>query len=204
MKNSTQLKAYVKNIAKEKNISPQLVLQNYILERFLERLSISEYRKNYIIKGGFLIAAMIGISNRTTMDIDMTVKRKAVNKENILNMIGNIGSIEIEDNIIFEVKNIEEIREQDMYSGYRVYLLANYPPMKIPLKLDITTGDKITPKEIEYTYNLMFENRSIKILAYNISTILAEKLETILARGNQNTRLRDFYDVYILECLQKK
>ncbi len=202
MKNAMQLKAVVKNIAKEKKISAQLVLQNYMLERFLERVSVSEYRNNFIIKGGFLIASMVGLNSRATMDMDATIKRYPESEETIQKMVEEIIKINLEDEITFTFKNIGEIREGDEYTGYRIALSANYPPMAVPLKLDITTGDKITPREVEYEYKLMMEDRSICVLAYNMATILAEKLETVISRGDQNTRPRDFYDIYILTKLQ--
>lgn len=203
MKNTTQLKALVKNIAKSKNISAQLVLQNYMMERFIERISLSNYRENIIVKGGLLISSIVGLESRTTMDIDMTVKGKTVDEMSILSIIRKISNIKIDDGVLFEVVNINEIREIDEYLGYRISLIANMPPMKIPLKLDITTGDKIIPKEVNYSYPLMFENRSVSITAYNLETILSEKIETIISRGNLNTRMRDFYDVYILLKLQE-
>ena len=202
MKNAMQLKAIVKNVAKEKKISAQLVLQNYMLERFLERVSLSSYRENFIIKGGFLIASMVGLDSRTTMDMDATIKGYLVNKETIQKMIEEVLAVSLDDNISFEFRSIGEIREGDEYTGYRAALTANYEKMAVPLKLDITTGDKITPREIEYEYKLMFEDRSIHVLAYNLPTILAEKLETVISRGDQNTRPRDYYDIYILTKLQ--
>lgn len=202
MKNAMQLKAIVKNIAKEKKISAQLVLQNYMLERFLERVSLSRYRDNYIIKGGFLIASMVGLDSRATMDMDATIKGYPVDEDTIRSMIEDIIAVPVDDDISFSLNSIGEIREGDEYTGYRVALSANYEKMAVPLKLDITTGDKITPREIEYDYKLMFEDRSISVLAYNLSTILAEKLETVISRGDQNTRPRDYYDIYILTRLQ--
>ena len=202
MKNPMQLKAIVKNIAKEKNISAALVLQNYMLERFLERVSLSRYRENYIIKGGFLIASMVGLNSRATMDMDATIKGYPVDENTIQKMIEEIISIPVDDSILFRLKSIREIREGDEYTGYRVALSANYEKMAVPLKLDITTGDKITPSEIEFSYKLMMEERNISVLAYNLSTILAEKLETIISRGDQNTRPRDYYDVFILSKLK--
>ena len=202
MKNAMQLKSIIKNIAKEKKISAQLVLQNYMLERFLERVSVSKYVNNFIVKGGFLISSLVGLYTRATMDMDATIKRYPVNKETIQKMIKEIIQIDLHDDISFTFKSIGEIREDDEYTGYRVALSANYPPMSVPLKLDITTGDKITPCEIEYKYTLMLENRKIRVLAYNMATILAEKLETVITRGDQNTRPRDYYDIYILSKIQ--
>lgn len=204
MKNAMQLKAYIKSLAKEKNISAQIVLQNYILERLLERISVSKYHDNFILKGGFLLAAMVGLDTRATMDMDATIKGLQVTKETISKMFIDVCEIHIDDDISFEFSGIDDIREDDEYGGYRVSLLGNYPPMAVPLKIDITTGDKITPREMVYSFNLMFEKRSINVLAYTIETILAEKLETIISRGDQNTRPRDFYDVYILNTLQKQ
>ena len=202
MKNAMQLKAVVKNMASVKKVSAQLVLQNYMLERFLERASLSPYRENFIIKGGFLIASMVGLDSRATMDMDATIKGYPVSSETIQSMIEEILAISVDDNISFEFRSIGEIREGDEYTGYRVALTANYEKMAVPLKLDITTGDKITPREIEYEYKLMLEDRSIHVLAYNLPTILAEKLETVISRGDQNTRPRDYYDIFILTKLQ--
>lgn len=202
MKNAMQLKAIIKNLAKEKHISAQLVMQNFMLERLLERISVSEYHQNFILKGGFLIAAMVGLDTRATMDMDATVKGLPVNEQTIREMFEEICKIELDDDVTFSFRSIGEIRERDEYTGYRVSLSANYPPMAVPLKLDITTGDKITPKEIEYQFKLLLEDRSISVLAYNLETIMAEKLETVISRGDQNTRPRDYYDIYILAKLQ--
>lgn len=202
MKNAMQLKAIIKNLAKEKHISAQLVMQNFMLERLLERISISRYQQNFILKGGFLIAAMVGLDTRATMDMDATIKGLPVNEQTIRKMFEEICKIELDDEVTFCFRSIGEIREGDAYAGYRVSLSANYPPMEVPLKLDITTGDKITPKEIEYQFKLLLEDRSISVLAYNLETIMAEKLETVISRGDQNTRPRDYYDIYILARLQ--
>ena len=204
MKNAMQLKAIVKNMAREKKVSAQLVLQNYMLERFLERVSLSTYREHFIIKGGFLIASMVGLASRATMDMDATIKGYPVNSETIRTMVEEILTIPIDDSISFEFRSIGEIREGDEYTGYRVALISNYEKMAVPLKLDITTGDKITPGEIEYDYKLMLEDRNIRVLAYNLPTILAEKLETVISRGDQNTRPRDYYDIFILTKLQSE
>lgn len=204
MINIMQLKAKIKNISKEKNISAQLVLQNYMMERFIERIALSDFQDQMIIKGGLLISSIVGLGSRATMDIDMTLKGKPVNEAFILDYINEISRININDEVKFDVVSITEIREMDDYFGFRVSLIAGIGTMKIPLKIDITTGDKIIPSEISYEYPLMFENRSIKIKAYNLETILSEKIETIISRGNQNTRMRDFYDVYILLKLKSE
>lgn len=150
MNNAMQLKAIIKKMAKSKNISAQIILQNYMLERLLERISVSPYQSNFILKGGFLIVAMVGLDTRATMDMDATIKGLPVNAESISKIFGEICAIEINDDVIFTLKRIEEIRESADYNGFRVALEALYPPMAVPLKIDITTGDKITPREVTY------------------------------------------------------
>ena len=202
MKNAMQLKSIIKNIAKEKSISAQLVMQNFMMERLLERISLSSYQNHFILKGGFLIAAMVGLDTRATMDMDATIKGIPMSEQSVKNMFLEICKVEVQDDVVFSFLSINEIREGDEYGGYRVALTANFPPMAVPLKLDITTGDKITPREIAYEFKLLLEDRSIRVLAYNLETVLAEKLETIISRSDQNTRPRDFYDVYVLQKLQ--
>lgn len=204
MKNAMQLKAVIKKMAQERNISAQLVLQNYMLERLLERVSVSKYRNHFILKGGFLIAAMVGLDTRATMDMDATIKGLPVDEGTIRTMFEDVCAIALQDDVSFSFRSIGEIREGDDYTGYRVALTADFPPMAVPLKLDITTGDKITPKEIEYNFKLLMEDRNISILAYNLETILAEKLETVISRSDQNTRPRDYYDIYVLLKLQSQ
>lgn len=202
MKNAMQLKAYIKNKALENRVSAQLVMQNYMLERLLQRISLSSFSDKLILKGGFLISAIVGIDQRTTMDMDTTIKNYPVTIETVKEMFNEICKIFVDDEITFNIKSVSHIREKDEYEGVRISLLANYPPMSVPLKVDVTTGDRITPKEIQYSFKTMFDNDTIKVLAYNLETILAEKLETIISRGIENTRPRDFYDIYILYNLQ--
>ena len=201
-KNPMQLKAFVKKQAAEKHISAQLVMQNYMLERLLERISLSKYKHNFILKGGFLISAIVGLDTRATMDLDTTVKGFTLTHEAIHSIFQEICAIEIEDDVRFEVAGISDIREGDDYPGIRVALKANYPPISVPLTVDVTTGDMITPREVEYTFSLLFDDRSISILAYNLETVLAEKIETVLSRNIANTRPRDYYDVHILYALR--
>ena len=201
-KNPMQLKAYIKKMAAEKNISAQLVMQNYMLERLLERISVSQYQSNLILKGGFLISAIVGLDTRATMDLDTTIRGFDVTHDTVRRIFEEIGATPIEDNVQFEVLNTSDIREGDDYPGIRVAMKANYPPLAVPLSVDVTTGDKITPRAIEYSFKLLFEDRTIKIMAYNLETGLAEKLETIVTRGIANTRPRDFYDIYILYQLR--
>lgn len=202
MKNAMQLKAAISKMAKEKHIPSQLVMQNYMLERLLKRIAHSRYQGNFILKGGLLIASMVGLHSRATMDMDATIRNHPVNENSIKTMFEEIVSIPIDDNITFSFQEVGEIRKNDAYGGYRVSLTANFLPMKVPLKLDITTGDKITPKAVEYKYPMMFNDGTLEIFAYNLETILAEKLETVISRGDQNTRPRDFYDIFILSKLK--
>jgi len=202
MKNSMQLKAIIKNISKEKGIVPQALMQNYMLERLLERISVSNYKDKFILKGGMLIAAMIGLDSRTTMDMDATLRGMQLTEETIRNALSHILSLDLGDNITFILKSIAPIREDDIYGGYRASISAIFDTIKTALKIDLTAGDKITPKEISYRFALMFEDRSIDVLAYNLETVLAEKYETILRRSTMNTRMRDFYDIYILMNFQ--
>ena len=202
MKNAMQLKAAISKMAKEKHIPAQLVMQNYMLERLLKRIAHSRYQGNFILKGGLLIASMVGLHSRATMDMDATILNHPVNENSIKKMFEEIISIPIDDDITFSFQDVGEIRKNDAYGGYRVSLTANFLPMKVPLKLDITTGDKITPKAVEYKYPMMFNDGTLEIFAYNLETILAEKLETVISRGDQNTRPRDFYDIFILSKLK--
>jgi predicted nucleotidyltransferase component of viral defense system len=197
-----QLKAFIKKKALENHISAQLIMQNYVMERLLERVSLSAYKHNFILKGGFLIAAIVGLDTRATMDLDATVKGFPLTHESIGGIFNELCGIKVEDDISFSVSGITEIREGDIYPGLRVHLIASYTPLTVPLTVDVTTGDKITPREVEYSFKLMFDERSVFVMAYNLETILAEKLETVLSRNIANTRPRDFYDIHILYALQ--
>lgn len=195
----------INNLAKKNNIAAQSVLQTYMLERLLERISISKYKNNFILKGGMLISALLGIDSRTTMDMDTTIKGIPLTEENVTNILTEICNIEIQDDIKFLLKRITSIRETDEYEGYRITFEARYNnEMPVIMKIDLTTGDKITYKEIEYSFNLMLEERNIKIWSYNIETLIAEKFETIISRNVATTRIRDFYDVYMLMNTQRK
>lgn len=198
-----QLKGRIRNFAKEKNIHAQEVLQSYMFERFLERLSKSKYKNNFVIKGGLLISAMIGISERTTMDLDITIKSFQVDEQRVTDMINEIITTDVDDDVIFEFVRIKPIRTEDNYNNYSVAMNALFGKINVPLKIDITTGDEIVPKEINFKYKMLFEKTDIELLSYTLETILAEKFETILSRGISNTRARDFYDIFILFQLKE-
>jgi predicted nucleotidyltransferase component of viral defense system len=202
VKTSTQLKALVRNLSKSKNVEAEIILRNYMLERLLERIAASKYRNNFILKGGMLIAAMVGIDTRTTMDLDATIKGQTLTEPEISAIIGDILSVPVDDSVVFTLRGIEEIWKEADYPGYRLSIEAVLDKTRQTLKVDITTGDFVTPREIEYSFKLMFENRIISIMAYNLETVLAEKFETVITRGVTNTRMRDFYDIYILTTTQ--
>ena len=204
-RNTMSFKAIINNMAKENNVAAQSVLHTYMLERLLERISISKYKDNFILKGGMLISAMLGIDSRTTMDMDTTIKGLPLTKDNITNIMDEICNIEIDDNVTLKINKVELIREDDDYGGYRITFEAKYNnEMPVIMKIDITTGDKITYKEIEYSFTLMLEDRKIQIWSYNVETIIAEKFEAIVKRGVLSTRIRDYYDVYMLINTQNK
>ena len=201
---SESLKGRIRNIANSKNLRPQEVLQMFFFERFLERLSKSKYKFNFVIKGGLLISSMIGIDNRTTMDMDTTIKGVPLQEEVIRNIVSEIINVKVDDGIDFEITDISHIREEDEYENFRVHLIANFEKIKNDMKIDITTGDAITPKEIEYLYPCLFQEESLRILAYPFETILAEKYESVIKRNIATTRMRDFYDLYNLYNLKKE
>lgn len=197
------LKARIRNLAKEKDISAQVILQNYMFERFLERLSKSDYKNNFILKGGILIAALVGIDSRSTMDMDATIKNYPITIDSLTKAITEICSVEVDDGVNFSLMGIEPIRDDDVYGGYRVGIKADYDTIITPISVDITAGDVITPREVFYSFKTIFNEGTIGVWAYNIETVLAEKIETILQRGELNTRPRDFYDIYILVKTQE-
>ena len=196
-----QLKDLVRNLSKKKSADAQILMRNYMMERFLERISLSEYKNQFILKGGMLVAAMVGLDARATMDLDATIKGTNVSVEDVEMIISKIISIPLNDGVLFRIKRISEIMEEADYPGVRVSMETKFDGVITPLKIDISTGDIITPREIKYNFYLMLENRTIEVWAYNLETVLAEKLETVISRNVTNTRMRDFYDIYILQKL---
>ena len=196
-----QLKNLIRNLSKKKSADAQILMRNYMMERFLERISLSEYKNQFILKGGMLVAAMVGLDARATMDLDATIKGTNVSVEDVEMIISQIISIPLDDGVSFRIKRISEIMEEADYPGVRVSMETKFDGVITPLKIDISTGDIITPREIKYNFNLMLENRTIEVWAYNLETVLAEKLETVISRNVTNTRMRDFYDIYILQKL---
>lgn len=198
------LKGKIKNYAKSKSIAAQVVLQNYMFERFLARLSMSDYREKFVVKGGMLIAAIVGLDTRSTMDLDTTLRNLPLTEEKVMEAVENICKITLGDDVIFEVKSIAPIRKDDRYGGFCVRLDAIYDTIVTPLSIDVSTGDVITPEAVEYEFSGIFDEEiRIKMWGYNIESVMAEKVETILSRGIFNTRPREFYDVYILGTTQR-
>lgn len=197
-RNSMQLKALVNSRAKAAGVSPQLMLQNYMLERLVDRISRSPWRDDVIVKGGVLIGSLIGVDRRTTKDLDTTVTGFPLSHETAAQIFGSICAIELDDDLKFELVRTEDIREVDEYPGIRIFVKAKYAPLAVPLTVDVTTGDRITPGAIAYEYPFVFDEGSAKIMAYPLETVMAEKLETVLSRNVATTRIRDFYDVFEL------
>lgn len=201
IKTSRQLKDLIRNLSKEKKAEAQILMRNFMMERFLERISLSDYRDKFILKGGMLVAAMVGLDARATMDLDATVTGFDVNAGNIEDIVKDIISVPVDDGVVFSIVQISEIMDEAEYPGLRISMKASFDGALIPLKIDISTGDAITPRAIRYSFKLMFEDRKIEVFAYNLETVLAEKVETIIRRATLNTRMRDFYDIYILNQL---
>ena len=202
IRTSRQLKALVRNLSKGDSARALIIIRNYVMERFLERLSVSPYRGNLILKGGTLVAAMVGIDNRSTLDVDATIKSLPLTEESARKIVDEITGVQIDDGMIFEIKSVAPIMDDAEYPGIRVSLETTLETMRTPLRIDFSTGDVITPREVSYSFKLLFEDRTISIMAYNLETVLAEKLETLIARGTANTRMRDFYDIYVLKNTQ--
>lgn len=203
MKNPDQLKGAIRNIAEKKDIQAAAVLQMFLFERIIERLSLSSYKYQFILKDGLLIASLIGVDQRTTMDMDTTILGLPVDAETMTRIISEFLKIDVNDGIVFTVKELKPIRETDQYENFCATIFADYGKIHATLKIDITTGDAITPREISYKYPFMFEDKSVSVMAYPLETILAEKYETILRRNITSTRARDLYDLYTLYIMKE-
>lgn len=202
IKNKDSLKAKAKNLALKNNIDSSYILQTFMFEALLKRIEKSNYKDNFIIKGGFLLSSLFGVDNRTTLDLDTTLKGISLTKENIEKIIDEIINIDVDDNIEFSIFSIKDIRLEEKYSGFCVHLNANFEGLKKHLLIDITTGDVITYREINFSYKTIFDDEIINIMAYNIETIVAEKFEAILSKNIENTRMKDYYDLYIFTSLK--
>ena len=196
--NKDKLKSIISKKANgDNNLSAQLY-QMYFFEHILDRLSKSQYKNNIILKGGLLLSSIIGDDERTTKDMDATLKSLPLERENVIQIVNDILNIDLDDGITFKIEDVKDIREESEYGGFKINILAMMLTLKVYLAIELTTGDKITPREIEYNYNCIFENKKIPILAYTLETVIAEKYETIIARDIYNTRMKDFYDIYVL------
>lgn len=200
----TELFEKSKKLAKDSGLTQLELYQRFMFERILERISVSKYNENFILKGGLLLSAMLGINSRSTRDMDISIKGIDVSQEKMLKILNEILSININDKVKFEVVNITDIRADDEYGGNKYQLVGKLENLRVALEIDISTGDKITPKELNYEYKSIFDNKKIYIATYNIETILAEKIETILRRSKYNTRMKDYYDVYFFLMKLKK
>ena len=196
MVSSIDIKEKAKDIEKNSNLNHYEVLQRYMFERILERISVSKYQDNFILKGGLLLSAIFGIDNRTTKDMNTTITGISISKETMVKVLNQILNIKLNDGVKFDVVDITDIREEDDYGGNKYHIVGRKDNLKVNLEIDISTGDKVTPRELRFNYPLLFEDKTILINSYNIETILSEKIETILRRGKFNSRMKDFYDVY--------
>lgn len=190
------IKLKAKELEDKYNLNYYESLQRFMFERILERISVSKYQDNFILKGGLLLAAMFGVENRTTKDMDTTITGIDISKDKMVNVLNEILSIDLNDGVKFDIVSITDIREEDDYGGNKYHITGRVNSTKVNLEIDISTGDKVTPKELKFKYHLLFEDRSILINSYNIETILAEKIETVLRRGKYNSRMKDYYDIY--------
>lgn len=202
IKNRDSLKAKASNLSKKTNIPNKYLIQNFMFEALLKRISKSKYKDKFIIKGGLLLSSIFGVNLRSTMDLDTTIKGLPLDRETITKVINEIISIDLDDNVNLEIENIKDIREEELYSGFEVNLKAEFDGLKTNLMIDITTGDVITYKEVEFKYNTLFDNETINIMTYNYETIIAEKFESIISRNIDNTRMKDYYDLYMFVNLK--
>lgn len=200
---SAQVKGRIKSIAQKKHVDARVLLRLYAMERFLERLGNSKYADHFVIKGGILVTAMVGVSLRSTMDIDTSIRNENLSAEDAQRMVNEICGIDLGDGMTFSIKSVDNIMDEMEYPGIRILMNAAMEKMVIPLKIDISTGDVITPRAVVFQYPLMLEDRSIPLWSYNLETVLGEKLQTVLARGVFNTRMRDFYDIRSLYEIYK-
>lgn len=198
MKTPEQLKGSIRSMAEKKKLRAQEVLQMFLFERVLERLAKSPYQNNFILKGGLLISSMIGISERTTMDMDTTVRGIQMEEDEIVRIVKEILAIDVNDGIELAYESIAPIREDDAYNNYRIHVRAKYGKIDSPMKIDVTTGDVITPAAIRYEFPMLFDDKTVPVMAYSLETVLAEKYETIIRRNIGTTRARDYYDLHTL------
>lgn len=196
--NITSIKTKINNRAKKYNLSPQDLMQMYFFERILYRISISEYKFNFIIKGGLLLSSMFEDERRTTQDMDTMIKGIEISESKLKQILKEILEIQADDDINFEILSFRRIREEDLYGGYRVSIKANIDTLSVNLKIDITTGDPIIPREIEYSYKCLIDDEIIKIMAFSKYSVIAEKFETLMETLETDTRAKDFYDIYKL------
>lgn len=202
IKNRDSLKSKVSNLSKKTKIPNKYLIQNFMFEALLKRISVSKYKDKFIIKGGLLLSSIFGVDLRSTMDLDTTIKGLSLDRETITKAIKEIINTDLGDDIKLEIENIKDIREEELYSGFEVNLKAEFDGLKTNLMIDITTGDVITYKEIEFRYSTIFDNETIDIMTYNYETIIAEKFEAIISRNIDNTRMKDYYDLYMFVNLK--
>ena len=202
IKNKDSLKVKVSNLALSTNIPNKYLIQSFMFEALLKRISVSKYKDKFIIKGGLLLSSIFGVNLRSTMDLDTTIKGLPLDRTTITKVVNEIISIDLKDNIKLEIENIKDIREEELYSGFNINLKAEFDGLRTNLMIDITTGDVITYKEVQFEYKTLFDNEIVNIMTYNYETIIAEKFEAIVSRNIDNTRMKDYYDLYMFVNLK--
>lgn len=202
IKNKDSLKVKVSNLALSTNIPNKYLIQSFMFEALLKRISVSKYKDKFIIKGGLLLSSIFGVNLRSTMDLDTTIKGLPLDRTTITKVVNEIISIDLKDNIKLEIENIKDIREEELYSGFNINLKAEFDGLRTNLMIDITTGDVITYKEVQFEYKTLFDNEIVNIMTYNYETIIAEKFEAIISRNIDNTRMKDYYDLYMFVNLK--
>lgn len=203
MKTSEQIKGAIRNISKKTGVNPNSLLQMCLFEGILEKLSKSKYSENFILKGGLLISSLIGVDMRSTMDMDTTLRGIPLNEVSITKILNEILAIEIDADIEYKLIKLSPIRQEDVYEDFCASISCIFGKINATLNIDITTGDVITPREMNYSYSKILEEGTIPIMTYTIETILAEKFETISSRNITTTRARDFYDLYMIYSIYK-
>ena len=199
MSDSAQaVKDKLKNVSREKNVDFNSVMRFYMYDRFVERLSKSKYKDNFILKGGFYLSKLFGLDNRSTMDIDTAIRKAEFTEENIIKMINEIINIDVGDNVKFKIEKTETIRDEDEYGGLRITINFMLENIKDKFHIDLATGDPIYPRPDNYRYESLIGDEVYKVWSYNLETVLAEKIETILSKLETSSRMKDYYDIYLI------
>lgn len=202
--NKNSLQARINNLSKELNVHVNVLLVSFFFDTFISRLAKSIYADKFVFKGGFYLATLLGVKNRYTADIDFLLRKESMDENRLREIFSDIIATNADDSITFEIADISPIRDEDAYGGFSILLTGHLENVRQSFHVDVATGDPITPTDIEYSYQSLISNETIAFRAYNLETVVAEKLQTILSRGMLNSRCKDYYDIYIINQLQRK